>query len=237
MALIRCNQCGSLVSDSATECPKCHAPLEVRQTSDDATQIAQQPEFSASQQPDLSVSQQPIVTPYESPVAEGDTKQRNMKIAIIALSVLLLGMLGYGLYWLGANKNSDSAESPTATTNVTIANETPPAVDGGPAKPDGHYKLKGAIGQYGVTMQMDVNNGNITGYYNYNKYMSYGAREIINGTIDNQNRVELQEIDAKQGHNSGYFNGHFDGTTFSGTYNAYKEDGSSKTYSFELSAQ
>lgn len=71
MALIKCPECGSMVSDRATECPKCGCPL--------------------------NRSEQPVET-IERPIVEnGEQKPKGKTWLIVLLIVVILAVVGGGI--------------------------------------------------------------------------------------------------------------------------------------------
>lgn len=161
-------------------------------------------------------------------------------VVIALLAVIVVGLVVF--FVVGGNDKKTAPVDSTQTASTAVAKDTVAApspapvaeVPQGPtAAPDQYnqsLRLKGAIGKYGIVVDMDVTNGNISGSYYYTR-MGSKARLAIIGTYDpSSGYMHIYEIDNTNGY-TGEFTGTFDGISFSGTMTAYL---SGKTYNTYL---
>lgn len=99
MALIKCQSCGSQVSDKARVCPKCHAPIDVS-TIPSAVGPAQ---VIVTQQPDRPASPRP---------------QREAMKRAVSISILIVGIGFLIFHWLGGGENNGAAKPLSNTSFV-----------------------------------------------------------------------------------------------------------------------
>ena len=93
----------------------------------------------------------------------------------------------------------------------------PTQLDPGVKKMEGHYELKGTIGEYDVSyMKLDISKGNTTGSYHYS-FQKEGVELSLSGEYEKDGTLTLNET-APSGTKSGRFVGKFDGKEFSGTF-------------------
>lgn len=95
----------------------------------------------------------------------------------------------------------------------------------------GAYNMTGAISKYPITMNISITDGEVVGTYYYH---SQGSKNkmTVNGYITADHRMVMEEY-APSGLNTGYFDGYFNGTTFSGQFSNYEKD---SHLSFSLTA-
>ena len=93
----------------------------------------------------------------------------------------------------------------------------PTQLDPGVKKMEGHYELKGTIGEYDVSyMKLDISKGNTTGSYHYS-FQKEGVELSLSGEYEKDGTLTLNET-TPSGTKSGRFEGKFDGKEFSGTF-------------------
>ncbi len=123
MALIKCRECGHMISDRATKCPKCGCPIVRRpvppvQQPQPRPQRSQQPQ-AAQPQPapqaerPQSKPQQPVVSPQPQKQGRGKT------IAIVLLSVALVAVVVVLLILLLRGKDTPAETMRISSQNVT----------------------------------------------------------------------------------------------------------------------
>ena len=89
MALIKCKECGHMISDKATRCPKCGAPSIKEGEAQFQTNMGQQP-----------IHQQPVY--YEE-----DNVGNNNKWLYAIIALLLAAMVGGSYYFYDKNKQQE----------------------------------------------------------------------------------------------------------------------------------
>ncbi len=81
MALIRCTECGQIISDKASRCPKCGSPIMQDGTARQSTNMNQQPVYN-----------------------DGDNSGNSNKWLYAIIALLLLALAGGGYYFYDKNK-------------------------------------------------------------------------------------------------------------------------------------
>ena len=232
MALIRCRECGQVISDKAVKCPRCGCP---------------------------SMSEQTHLEPYDTPSntggyqggyqrGGGSSNNNNWLYAIIA--VLLAVIAGGAFLWYNlekkekkiqqnteqvANKDDntnskDSGTVPQNKTNTTPAGEqevkpktiqTPPTVTPPPPTP-ATYQLNGVLNGDYVTFNLHSNgSSSVSGVFtNYSINVSF----YVSGTLTNS-QLSLRSVNhGKWRFNASKYGGSYQGTASNG----------SVSYSFEV---
>ena len=206
MALIKCSECGHMISDKAMKCPKCGCPVE-QAFLQDSSQKATTSENMVSNEPSF----------YEN-----ESGSHKWLYAIIGvLAVVLIGLCIWA--WQsglldGSQKQANQIADSTAMANENIS------------KLNGVHQLKGSIDKYGVEMMITVEKDDITGLLHYDSQKK-GVNLSLKGNINENGKMTIDEY-APSSENTGRFEGTFDGTTFKGTFSNFF---SGKTFTFTLS--
>lgn len=140
MPLIKCPECGAMISDRAAACPHCGNPMH--HTSSLATKETQTYDAQADRGTSL---------PYEKP-------ERKSHGALVALIIVLACALAGGGYFAFTKLSKDVVGlTADSTSNVRSA-------------PDGTYYMKGSVGNYSVFMQIIIDKGTAHGTYYYSTW-------------------------------------------------------------------
>ena len=86
---------------------------------------------------------------------------------------------------------------------------------------DGKITMIGKVSKYGIHMVLAINGANVIGYYYYDSQGS-DNRVTLKGTLTGEN-LKLNKYD-KEGNETGYFEGIFDGTIYQGENVNYNRD-------------
>lgn len=86
---------------------------------------------------------------------------------------------------------------------------------------DGKITMIGKVSKYGIHMVLAINGANVIGYYYYDS-QGDGNRVTLKGTLIGEN-LKLNKYD-KEGNETGYFEGAFDGTSYWGENVNYNRD-------------
>ena len=243
MALIKCPECGNMISDKAAHCPRCGCPVGNAGVQQDASDARARYEDNDRTR---------II--YEK-------RSNTNKWLYAAIALLALALLGGGTYFfMNKNKGNDTSvenytEDVPATTTVDIEKDSPapapieqqvptttpapatketPATTSSPVEREepatvvtpvqrnkvsnGFYRLNGSITYketYFVDMEVNVNGNKATGRY----IVHNGENMYVNlsGSIDANGNMKLTEY--KGGQPTGYyFTGKFNQVTYSGKY-------------------
>ena len=205
MALIKCKECGNMVSDRAEACPKCGCPIG------SATHSQLQLEYAADNNHTNN---------------RGNSNKNGVLwffliFAIVAIIIFLLSGKGC------SNGSTNDMWSASCDSTVVDTTETVEAVDSEAyeepttIKPevyinltkDGEYHLTGTVAGKACTMDLKILGNEVNGTYYYNKYRK---PLDLQGTI-HDNEMQLDEID-NYGETTGELNGHVSGNTFNGTH-------------------
>ena len=227
MALIKCPGCGNMVSDLASNCPKCGCQVSnavYQNTNYDETRIIHQDNGAR--------------VPYNVP-REPKSNSNIWLYAIIAL--LSLALVGAGAYIFlnkddkgGSTPNTEVKNDDSGASVVTFKDEPQSHAPQAPAQHErqsssaspaksnkvanGTYYLSGAITHkqnYYIEMEVKVRGDQATG-----RYIVTNGENIyvtLTGTIDADGNMKLTEY--KNGQPTGYyFTGRFDESLYTGTY-------------------
>ena len=203
MALIKCPECGNMISDKAERCPKCGAPRMEQQQ--EQTQAFPQEPAAPVEQP------QPMQNQY--PYYEEDDDNRNKWLYGI-IGLLVLALLGVG-YWawnsgLLGNHNGKEVVSGSEKDSTMVVSDSQPATL------DGTQNFSGSIGPANVEMSIFIDGSDVNGYYHYNS-QDRGHNMTLQGNIGSGGVVTLTEY-SPEGLNSGRLEGVFNGTTLEGSF-------------------
>ena len=206
MALIKCTECGGMVSDKASSCPHCGCPLRlapIEQSNQETTQ-------------DWNVVSN---TPYIYEEEKTGHKWLYAIVGVLAAALIGLGIWAWheGLFG-GTRKSANQVVGSTTMKD----SESP--------EKNGLHQFRGTIGKYGVEMMMTVDGQKVTGLLHYNS-QNNGVNLSLKGRISEDGKIILDEY-APSGDNTGSLEGLFDGTTFKGTYNNFTNG---KTFPFTFS--
>lgn len=160
---------------------------------------------------DMNLEEGPIIHPTET---EGKYKldfkysfyngeEKGYETRSVILSVTQID----GKYYISNYEfEDDSAEDNTSPIgNEAIATIT----------------MAGKVSEYAIHMVLDVNGADVDGYYFYDSQGS-NNKVTLKGVI-NDGRLKLEKKD-KDGNETGYFEGHFDGTIYQGDNVNYSRD-------------
>ena len=215
MALIKCPECGNMISNMANKCPRCGCPVR-----NDGMQ-----QNGGGRRIERNNEKTRVI--YKK---KNDTNKW-LYAAIALLASILLG--GGAYYFLTKNKVKDTPttevikdtpatsgkEEPTPAPTPTKQDEivTPPAPKNKVA--DGTYRLNGSItykaNVYYFNMEIYVNGNKVTGSHIVNNGENIPVN--LSGSIDANGNMQLTEY--KGGSKTGYyFTGNFNQVTYSGKY-------------------
>jgi len=97
--------------------------------------------------------------------------------------------------------------------------------------PQGHFSLIGKVFTASCHMDIDISGTEVTGSYFYDNQNSKGNKDRLYLTGEaNGNKLELYEY-LKDGQQTGYFDGNFNGVTYTGTF--LKFNGQTMKFSFK----
>ena len=92
---------------------------------------------------------------------------------------------------------------------------------------DGNIKLTGTVAGASVVMYLNNDEGDITGYYYYTKMGPNNALKL-SGTLYDDDSIELEEYNSRNGVNSGSFSGYLVDGHMSGDF--YNSKGNHYTF-------
>ena len=190
MALIKCKECGHMISDKATKCPKCGCP------------IMKQEEIRTSQASQDKVQQ--VQPAYYEQNNSGNSK----KTLYAIIGVLMALLVGLGL-WMW---KSESFGGNVSEKNVSEGRDS----DTKKRNLDGTHLFRGEVGPYGAEMSISINGKDVVGQYHYD-FQKAGVNMSLHGLLKEDGSLVMDEHTPK-GTNSGRFDGIFDGKTFSGKF-------------------
>lgn len=199
MALIKCPECGNMISDKALRCPQCGAPkMEQSQN-----QPFQQEVVPPNEQ------QQPMQNQYPYYYDEDESNTNKRLYGIIALLVLALLGVGYWAWNLGllGNHNGKEVVSEMEKDSTMVASDS--------ATLDGTQNFSGSIGPANVEMSIFIDGSDVNGYYHYNS-QERGHNMTLQGNMGSGGVITLTEY-SPEGFNSGRLEGVFNGTTLEGS--------------------
>lgn len=228
MALIKCPGCGNMVSDMASNCPKCGCQVNnsgYQNTNYDETRIVHQDNGAR--------------VPYNVP-REKKSSSNTWLYAVIAL--LSMALVGAGAYIFlnkdkglgGSTSNTEVKNEDSGTSVVTFKDEPQTHAPQAPAQREeqyssvspaqsnkvanGTYSLSGVITHkqnYYIEMEVKVRGDQANG-----RYIVTNGENIyvtLTGNIDADGNMKLTEY--KNGQPTGYyFTGRFDESLYTGTY-------------------
>ncbi len=200
MALIKCNECGQMISDKAVKCPKCGSPQ------------GQDRQPASSQEPTSSYN----TAPYKVSTYENEPSEHKLIYAIIGVLAAALVGLGLWAWQSGLFGNSQNHPEQIVDSKGVTNVEKGTSFSDNDIIDNQSMDLKGKIGKYPITMHLDFENNNVNGYYSYD---SGSSALQLSGTI-NDGHVELNET-TQEGRPTGHFEGELDGDKFSGEFINY----------------
>ena len=191
MALIKCSECGHEVSDKASVCPNCGAPVGLAQPSN-----------------------QQLNNTYSNIDTEGSSSKKWLYLVVGILAVSLLGLAAW-LFIFNEDKQNQTKQIVDSKSVTNVEKDT--SSSGNDIIDNQSMNLKGKIGKYPITMHLEFDNKNVSGYYSYN---SGSSKLLLKGTINN-NHIELNET-TEEGRSTGHFDGKVTGDKFAGEFINYK---------------
>ena len=191
MALIKCTECGHEVSDKASVCPNCGAPVGLAQPSN-----------------------QQLNNTYSNIDTEGSSSKKWLYLVVGILAVSLLGLAAW-LFLFNEDKQNQTKQIVDSKSVTNVEKDT--SSSGNDIIDNQSMNLKGKIGKYPITMHLEFDNKNVSGYYSYN---SGSSKLLLKGTINN-NHIELNET-TEEGRSTGHFDGKLTGDKFAGEFINYK---------------
>lgn len=239
MALIRCSECGNMVSDKAERCPRCGCPVSVSaqagfsvDSADEETRLIEPPRAPI---PGTQPYRKETVAMHNMASKQKQSNNKPLLYAVIALLLLLLAGSAYLIFKDNGSKQTQNQASKQSTATkpkkdtvvvrdtvvqrveVQKIKEVSPAIAPRPADfRNASYYLTGSIGKYGITMDMDVERGYVSGTYHYN-FNKTANRMTFYGNVDEYGVLSMDEY-SPDGTNTGVFYGTFDGATARGTF-------------------
>ena len=194
MALIKCTECGGLISDKASACPHCGCPVNsIQDESIDDNEKEEQVIYDEDE--------------YE----DGNNKEKWL-YAIVCL--LVLALLGIG-YWawhsglLGTKNDKVEVSEVKKDGSSTVSDSQPITLEG-------THNFNGSIGPANVEMSIIIDGSDVNGYYHYNS-QERGYNMTLQGNMGSDGVMNLTEY-APDGTNSGRWEGIFNGTSLEGSY-------------------
>lgn len=220
MALIKCPECGNMISSMANICPRCGCPIG----------NARKQQYGGDERTVENHEHTRVI--YK----KKDDSNKWLYAVIALLASIILG--GGAYYFLNKNKDKDTpttevAKDTPADTTATSRQEepatapapteqaatvtTPPPVKRNKVA-NGNYRLNGSITYketYYFDMEIQVNGNKVTGWY-----IVHNGENIpvnLSGSIDANGNMKLKEY--KGGSTTGYyFTGNFNQARYSGKY-------------------
>ena len=222
MALIKCRECGQVISDMADHCPKCGCPV-----------------VNESEETQYGPTSEQMV--YQDVASSGNGSNNNNKLLYAILAFLVAIIIGGGIfYFIDRNNKMEKALEQQQQQHVadslakdslakaqvikdslnTLKAEAQPRVAPQPrvVTIDGYHHLKGAISKYGITMDIQVNGGYVEGTYYYHS-QGRSAKMTVYGNLSGS-QLHLEEYNP-DGDNTGCFDGTFNGYSYSGGFQNY----------------
>lgn len=193
MALIKCTECGHEVSDKAQTCPNCGTPIGLAQPSN-----------------------QQLNNTYSNIDTEGSSSKKWLYLVVGILAISLLGLAAW-LFLFNEDKQNQTKQIVDSKSVTNVEKDT--SSSGNDIIDNQSMNLKGKIGKYPITMHLEFDNKNVSGYYSYN---SGSSKLLLKGTINN-NHIELNET-TEEGRSTGHFDGKLTGDKFAGEFINYKGD-------------
>jgi len=207
MALIKCEECGNMISDKASVCPHCGYPFDIQEDSN-------------------CVNEENGQIFYGEDEYEENNNKKKWLYAIICLLIMVLLGIGYwawysGLLWNNNDKVEVSEEKKDGSLKVSDINAI---------TLEGTHNFNGSIGPENIEMSLFIDGSDVIGYYHYNR-QERGENITLQGNMGSDGVMSLTEYEP-DGSNSGHWEGVFNGTSLEGSYNN-KIDG--KQYNVNLS--
>jgi len=179
-----------------------------------------------------------------SPFEQGWWKPLRKWAIIIGSVLLALGLLTSLFHYLAKKEREKGYYNPTteATTDAVVEDAAPTTEAPVTEVPVEEYQtsvndmgsmtLKGTVAGSRVVMELENDNGNLTGFYYYVKN-GYKTDLQLNGTLSEDGSFELEEFNQQNGIKSGSFSGTMDSEgNASGTF--YNSRGSSYNFSLQV---
>ena len=166
MALIKCPECGNMISDRAATCPRCGCP-----TTGDNQHV------------------------YNHDMIPKETESSSVKkplYAIIALLIVALALVGV---WLLRSKASDDSNQVAVAADSIAQQNAPAATEAAPVNLDGTHHFKGKIGKYPIEMRLSIDGHSVTGLSHYDS-QKRGVNMTIDGSCDDSGKLSLSEYDS-----------------------------------------
>lgn len=203
MALIKCIECGHMISDKATKCPNCGCPTKIDESQQETVLLQK-------------TVPQVYPTYYEEP------EEKSNKLLYVIIAVLLAIIAGGGYWWYSeyTEKNTIRSSIASETKSAASSNES----DSSSGNAMGTYYIEGSInGKYPIVMVLQREGNVLTGNYYYNAIMrKQGVVKStyiqLNGTIEDDGtfsmRASYYESDLYEEWNGYIRNGNFYGTFY-----------------------
>lgn len=192
MALIKCSGCGQMISDKALKCPKCGTPVGLTQPSNQQLNNADSYMYT-----------------------EESSSKKWLYPVFGILAVALLGLAA----WFFLSNDDKQNQTGQIVGSTSMTNEESNGIDlsNNETASRQPMNLHGYVGKYPVTMHLEFDNKNVSGYYSYN---SGASKLLLTGTINN-NHIELNET-TQEGRPTGHFDGKMINGQYSGEFINYK---------------
>lgn len=234
MALIRCMECGQVISDKAAKCPRCGS-----QISNDG----EDKQYSYMKEPTANRNKGYNGNGKNNDNNNNNNNNKKWLYAIIFLLGVIIGGGFYHFYYKNKQMErylqqqqqqhiADSIAKDSIAKEKARLESTNKVKEDEPRKAEtqskvsqthgvaieGHHHLVGAISKYPITMDIEITRGHAQGTYYYHS-QGRQAKMSVYGNIDGS-QLYLEEY-SPEGNNTGRFDGTFDGYDFNGTFVNY----------------
>ncbi|MBR5171751.1 MAG: zinc ribbon domain-containing protein [Muribaculaceae bacterium] len=221
MALIKCNVCGQMVSDTTSVCPYCGAQI------------------GSEKMPGMS---------HQGQSQSSYHKKKNSLSYFLMGAIVVIGVAGgFALYKMMFNPSPSPQVTQQDTTqpvtkidvtpniqeslkdeNADESEESESTISQEPL--NSSYVMTGNIGEFPVEMRLQVYGTAVDGSY---IYIGKSPNDLtLRGTLKD-GQMELNERN-KKGEKTGVFVGKFDSGVYSGTFKRYRDGANDKNYTFKL---
>lgn len=188
MALIKCSECGQMISDKATECPNCGCPTKSEST--------------------LQLSKGRYEVTYDEDEPSSN-KWPYIVIAVLTATIIGLGLWAWQSVMIGGQKKQETEQ----VDSTTLAGSAATTEEIGS---DNLYRFQGKVGKYGAEMLMKVEGELGYGSLHYNS-QEKDVNVTLKGDVHPDGSMSLCEYD-ESGILCGIYEGIFDGKQFEGIF-------------------
>ena len=216
-----CPHCRVALNEGDTFCQNCGARIKKEEESPRVEEKKEEKPVKAEAKQE---SPKAVVAPQAKPVepspreeaeeepSDDYSEEKSHKGIYILVALVVLALIGGGVFFFLNNSGEEWESEGEIVTSVASGRRT----------------LYGTIGEYPITMKLNVEASNVDGSLYYNKY-GPSNRLFVSGSLHG-NKVELNERNA-DGMETGHYKGTYSNGVFQGKYTNYKGD----VFSFYLS--